>query len=310
MKKIFSVVLILVVSFFVFASAQKEDVLTVYCYDSFTGDWGPGNDIVAAFKEKTGIDVNLVGCGGSVETYSKVLYEGSSCTADMVIGLSDTSDIDKSLFDSYKAFDYGIYAFMFDSECGLPEPKSLKALTNKQYKDKVVLIDPRTSSVGLGLLKWTIDALGEKEAFSWWEEMKENSLTIASSWSSAYGLFTEGEVPLVISYTTSPVYHAMYDNTTRYKALEFSDGHVSTTEYMGILKTSKNKEKAALFMDFILDEGQSTIAVANTMFPVNKETVLPPEFEYAIIPTLLEEDLSFVKKEETYLKMWSDSMVK
>ena len=171
------------------------------------------------------------------------------------------------------------------AEKGTPAPTCLEDLTKDIYRNKIILIDPRTSGVGLGLLDWTVSAMGTDGALSWWSRVKKNVLTVGSSWSSAYGLFTEHEAPLVISYTTSPVYHYMYEDTERYRALEFSDGHLETFEYLGILESSDMKKEAEAFCNFILTEGQADIAVANTMFPANTKTALPDAFEkVALMP--------------------------
>lgn len=331
MKKMLLVfVLVLCAMMPALAQAQLEQqTLTVYAYDSFTGDWGPGNDIVKAFEEQTGIKVNLVGAAGAVEMYSRVVYEGADCPADVVIGISDSIDADQSLFLDWTPdcmedlsvekkgnlvpFDYGFFAFIADMEYFKDHelPTCLEDLTKPEFKDKVILIDPRTSSVGLGLLSWTINTLGEDAAFDWWKAMKTNALTIGDSWSSSYGLFTEGEAPLVISYTTSPVYHALYEDTDRYQAIDFTDGHVKTTEYLGILKTSKNVEDAKRFCKFVLTQGQEQIAVANTMFPANGNVELPEAFKAALMPSkVVEYDTdAFVAKTDEYLTRWAQTMV-
>lgn len=331
MKKMLLVfVLVLCAMMPALAQAQLEQqTLTVYAYDSFTGDWGPGNDIVKAFEEQTGIKVNLVGAAGAVEMYSRVVYEGADCPADVVIGISDSIDADQSLFLDWTPdcmedlsvekkgnlvpFDYGFFAFIADMEYFKDHelPTCLEDLTKPEFKDKVILIDPRTSSVGLGLLSWTVNTLGEDVAFDWWKAMKTNALTIGDSWSSSYGLFTEGEAPLVISYTTSPVYHALYEDTDRYQAIDFTDGHVKTTEYLGILKTSKNVEDAKRFCEFVLTQGQEQIAVANTMFPANGNVELPEAFKAALMPSkVVEYDTdAFVAKTDEYLTRWAQTMV-
>lgn len=331
MKKMLLVfVLVLCAMMPALAQAQLEQqTLTVYAYDSFTGDWGPGNDIVKAFEEQTGIKVNLVGAAGAVEMYSRVVYEGADCPADVVIGISDSIDADQSLFLDWTPdcmedlsvekkgnlvpFDYGFFAFIANMEYFKDHelPTCLEDLTKPEFKDKVILIDPRTSSVGLGLLSWTVNTLGEDAAFDWWKAMKTNALTIGDSWSSSYGLFTEGEAPLVISYTTSPVYHALYEDTDRYQAIDFTDGHVKTTEYLGILKTSKNVEDAKRFCEFVLTQGQEQIAVANTMFPANGNVELPEAFKAALMPSkVVEYDTdAFVAKTDEYLTRWAQTMV-
>lgn len=290
-------------------AAAEEDVLTVYSYDSFASDWGPAGKLIPAFEEETGIKVNLVSAGDAVEMISRVELEGEDTNADVILGVTDDfayraypylesyespvlSDIpDELKFDPENRlipFDYGAFAFVWDSECGLDKPESLSDLADSQYENKVILIDPRTSSVGLGLLLWTYNIYGDGEEFeSWWKAMKDNALTIADGWSSAYGLFTEGEAPIVLSYTTSPVYHVMNDNTTRYQAIVFSEGHEATIEGIGIVKGTDKREEAEKFVDFILTEAQIDIAVANSMYPVNSSIELPDAFDWAPKPDVL-----------------------
>ncbi len=334
MKKLTIILsLFMFVVFSVFAKGSSEKVksneITVYAYDSFTSDWGPGADLVAAFEEKTGAKVNLLGFDGALEMLAQVNFEGSSCEADVVLGIADTMACDSDMFvkwtpkcssslDGYFKdsplipFDYGVFAFVYNSKTGSPRPTSLAELTSEKYKDQVILIDPRTSSVGLGALLWTINVYGEEKAMDWWSEMAQNALTISNSWSNAYGLFTEGEAPLVLSYTTSPVYHVLYEENKDYVALEFEEGHYMTTEYMGILKTSDNKDLAKQFCEFILTEGQSRIATDNTMFPANRDTELPEAFEYALMPSLIvnknvETDTSSIDR---YIDLWTKAVVR
>lgn len=334
MKKLIIILsLFAVIVFSVSAQAvsekSKSNEITVYAYDSFTSDWGPGADLVAAFEEKTGAKVNLIGYDGALEMLSQVVFEGEKCEADIVLGIADTMACDESMFYKWEPkcsaslegyskdsalipFDYGIFAFVFNSKANMVRPQSLAELTNSVYKNQVILIDPRTSSVGLGTLLWTVNVFGEEKAMQWWSAMADNALTISNSWSNAYGLFTEGEAPLVISYTTSPVYHVLYEENTDFVALEFSEGHYMTTEYMGILNTSDNKEIAKQFCEFILNEGQSRIATDNTMFPANKDTALPEAFEYALMPSLIVNEN--VKTDTTaidrYIDLWTKAVVR
>ena len=307
MKKLISVFVVLLVALALFSSPVKEEntnEITVYAYDTFCGDWGSGGSLIPLFEEKTGIKVNLVSCGSSSEMINKLLLEGENTECDIILGVTDymaervypllesfssplLENIDSDLFfdkeNRLVPFDWGTFAFVFDTESQIEQPKSLMDLTKEEYRDKVILIDPRTSSVGLGLLLWTHAVLGD-DYISWWRTMLSSALVVTSSWSSAYALFTEGEAPIVISYTTSPVYHVMNENTTRYKALIFDEGHEATIEGIGILKTTKKRLQAEEFVSFILSEGQETIAVTSSMYPSRSNTELPEAYSYAPIP--------------------------
>ena len=340
-RSIVAVLAILLVSSLVFAQGKKEtqvssqQEITVYAYDAFCGDWGPGPTIVAEFAEKTGIKVNLVSAGDAIEMLIKVRGEKNNPLADVVVGVSDdmaAKAYAADLFEPYNSaalasipaflqfdpqnrllpFDYGNFAFVYDSEKLPPEmvPSSLDELTDPKYKNKVLLIDPRTSSVGLGMLLWTIEVYGEEGYLSWWKAMKNNALTITEGWSSAYGLFIEGEAPLVLSYTTSPVYHVTFEDTTRYRAALFTEGHSTTIEGVGLLSTSKKKDAAKQFIDFLLTDAQLDVATANSMYPTNSDTVLPPAFDWAPKPkkSLSLDALTIEKNLDRWLTEWTQVM--
>ena len=304
MKKVLSFITVLALLVgCIFAQAVSENngeqkTLTVYAYDTFCGDWGAAGSVIPAFEEKTGIKVNLVAAGNATEVLNKVMLEGDRTSCDVIIGITDDiadkayaylepydspyiSTIDPALvFDSQHRlipFDYGFFAFILDAKSGLDAPVSLADLTKDEYKGKVILIDPRSgSSVGVGLMMWTRNTLGDSWT-DWWKTMSQNALTMTSGWSSAWGLFSEGEAPLVISYTTSPI----YDETGTQKALVFSEGHEATIEAAGIVKGTKHRQEAEAFIDFLLTEAQLDLAMANAMYPVNSEVALPAEFDNA-----------------------------
>lgn len=335
MKKtlVFMLILISAISLSANAPKENENVLTVYAYDSFAGDWGPGASLIPRFEEETGIKVNLVSAGDGREMINRVKMEGDRTDADVILGVTDDTAYEAyELLEPYESpmlenipdelefdpehrlipFDYGAFAFVFDSESEIRRPESLEDLASEEYKNKVILIDPRTSTVGLGLLLWSYSIFGDGDEFvAWWEAMKDNALTVADGWSSAYGLFTEGEAPIVLSYTTSPVYHVMNENTTRYEALVFPEGHEATIEGIGIIKGTDMREEAEAFIDFILSEGQTEIAVANSMYPASSAAELPDAFRYAPKPDkLFPSGQVSPEKTEELIQLWLDTMTR
>lgn len=283
-------------------SASKE--ITVYAYDSFTAEWGPGPEIVKRFTEKTGYTVNLVSCGDAGQVLSRAVLEKKNPRADVFIGL-DNNLLDAArkagIFTAYKPagadslpadlglaedwlmtpYDWGQFAMIFDTESGIEPPKSLEDLTDGRFAKKIILMDPRTSTPGTGFLAWTMAAFG-KDWPDFWTRLKPNVLTVAPGWDAGYSLFTSGEAPLVISYTTSPAYHAEFEGTDRYQACIFSEGHVSQIEGMGLAKGAKNPVGAKAFIDFMLtDEAQEVLPLTQFMYPVSATVALPASYAAA-----------------------------
>jgi ABC transporter substrate-binding protein (ThiB subfamily) len=93
-------------------------------------------------------------------------------------------------------------------------------------------------------------------------------LTVTPGWSEAYGLFTSGEAPMVLSYTTSPAYHMVAEDTDRYQAAEFSEGHYLQIEVAGLLANAPEKDLARQFLGFMMTPGfQNEIPTNNWMLP-------------------------------------------
>ena len=289
------------------ASCKKEkpadnanNEVVIWTYSSFVSEWGPGPDVSRVFEEKTGIKINWVSHGDAGEVLSRLLLEGEKSGADIILGLDQNQAgriLDSALLEAYKPkgaenifpdlvldtefrlvpMDYSYFAIVYDSEKLPVPPKNLEELTEAKYRQNLILIDPRTSTVGLGFFIWVKEIYGS-EWQDYWQRLKPSILTVAEGWSSGYGLFTKGEAAMALSYTTSPGYHLEYEETDRYRAAIFSDGHPLQIEAAGLLKPAKNKDNARAFLDFMISpEFQNIIPLTNWMYPVT-DIPLPPSF--------------------------------
>ena len=282
---------------------QAPPELVIWTYDSFSSEWGPGPEAEKQFLEETGITIRWVSHGDAGEVLARLLQEGPAAAADIILGLDQNMAgraLDSALLEAYKPswaekiprelridptltlipFDYSYFALCYDSETLPNPPASLEELTESRYAGKLILMDPRTSSPGLGFFAWVREIYGEGWR-DYWRRLSPSILTIAGGWSTGYGLFTSGEAPLVLSYTTSPSYHLEYEDTERYKAAIFSQGHPIQVELAGLLRTAKNKENAKIFLDYMLSPGfQTLVPLTNWMYPVI-DIPLPASFRIA-----------------------------
>jgi len=329
---------LLTASSLIFASGRQQSPdttskpLIVYSYDSFASEWGAGPSIIAEFEEKYGVTVELHAPGDGVTVLSQLILEKDNPKADVVIGLDNNllaRTLKENILEKYKSaeikkvskdllfdksyhltpYDYGYFSICYDKENITNLPQSLEDLTNAEYKDSLVLMDPRTSTPGLGFLLWTIAVYGD-DYLEYWDRLKPSILTVTESWSSGYGLFLKEEAPLVLSYSTSPVYHAEYEDTTRYGAIKFSEGNYEHIEGMGIVKGTGNRDLAEKFIDFMLaDSSQKTLALSNIMFPSVTETELPESFKHAFYAdnALLIESDTIEDKSSDWVQQWIEN---
>ncbi len=322
MKKSLSILLFVLCAALAGASGNKEAaseasetrVLNVYCYDAFSSEWGPGPALAEVFTEETGIEVNFVAPGDAVTVLSKAIMEKDNPRGDLLIGPDNNllgRTLAEGILEPYtpKAleqvapelifdeshhllpFDWGYFAVCYDSEVMDNPPASLEDLTKPEYAKSLVVMDPRTSSPGFGFLLWTVAVYGE-DYIDYWNRLAPSILTVTEGWSNGYGLFTSGEAPMVLSYSTSPIYHKMWEDTDRYKAVPFTEGNYLQVEGAGVIKGAPNAEEAKMFIDYMLsEEGQMIIATTNIMMPVLDLEDLPEAFDMGFIsetPLLLD----------------------
>lgn len=300
-------------------SLQAKEQLTIYTYDSFASDWGPGPKIKQAFEKECGCQIEFVPLEDGVAILNRLKLEGKRTKADLVIGMDEAmlSEARKSqLFaehgvdlsplalpggwqdKTFLPFDYGYFAFVYDGNKLKNPPKSLNELASRPEL-KILYEDPRTSTPGQGLLLWVKQTQGDK-ASALWRQLSKQTVTVTKGWSEAYGMFLKGEADMVLSYTSSPAYHRLAEQKQHYHAALFDEGHYRQVEVAATLRSSPHPELARHFMQFILsDTFQSLIPTGNWMYPVTK-VALPDGFNQNELPAkslhLSEEEIAAGRK--------------
>lgn len=282
------------------AIAEEVPILRIYTYDSFASEWGPGPALKAGFEATCACVVEFTTAEDAISTLRKVQLEGTATKADIVLGL-DTAIAGEAratgLFAPHKLelsgldlpspwtdrdfvpFDYGYFAYVYNKEKVPNPPASFEALIALPDTFKIVIQDPRSSTPGLGNVLWIEAAYGDR-APEIWAGLKPHILTVTRGWSEAYNLFLSGEADMVLSYTTSPVYHAVAEDDHRFAAAEFEEGHVAQIEVAGILQSSEQQDLARQFLAYLTSvAGQKVIPTTNWMYPiVDLGADLPAEF--------------------------------
>jgi len=285
--------------------ADEKPVLTVYTYDSFVSDWGPGPAVEAAFEETCGCDLKFVGTGDGAALLARLRLEGARTDADVVLGLDtnlthqaaetglfaphgvEVPDLDLPIaWDDplFLPYDWGYFAFVYDKTRVTDVPHSFPELAESDLR--IVIEDPRSSTPGLGLLLWVKAAYGD-DAERIWQGLADNIVTVTKGWSEAYGMFLDGEADMVLSYTTSPAYHLIAEEDDSKAAAAFDEGHYMQVEVAGKVAGTDQPALADAFLEFMLsDRFQSIIPTTNWMYPARVPADgLPKGFETLVKPS-------------------------
>ena len=323
MKTIIIFLTTLFISFSIYA-----EKLTIYTYDSFVSEWGPGPIIEKIFEEKHNADVEFVAVDSAATLLNKVILEGDTSKADIVLGL------DMNLFDlaeqsglftshnikdinnlinlplkwesnKFVPYNYGYFSFVYNEANLATPPKSMDELINSTNA-RIVIQDPRTSTPGLGLLTWMKALYGDK-AGDEWKKLNKKIISVTKGWTDAYyNFFMAGEADMVLSYTTSPAAHIMFEERYDILATTFEEGNYITIEFAGILNNSQNKDLANKFLNFMLsEEFQSVIPSTNIMYPVTNIKDLPEAFDKLDVPNFIQMDPKEINKnKEKWIDEW------
>ena len=323
MKTILIFLTTLFISFTIYA-----EKLTIYTYDSFVSEWGPGPIIEKIFEEKHNADVEFVAVDSAATLLNKVILEGDTSKADIVLGLDmnlfdlaeqselftshNINDINNLInlplkweSNKFVPYNYGYFSFVYNEANLETPPKSMDELINSTNA-RIVIQDPRTSTPGLGLLTWMKALYGDK-AGDEWKKLNKKIISVTKGWTDAYyNFFMAGEADMVLSYTTSPAAHIMFEERYDILATTFEEGNYITIEFAGILNNSQNKDLANKFLNFMLsEEFQSVIPSTNIMYPITNIKDLPEAFDKLDVPNFIQMDPKEINKnKEKWIDEW------
>lgn len=260
--------------------------LTVVTHDSFV----ISDELLAEFKNETGITVKLVKAGDTGALTNKLVLTKDSPIGDAVFGIDNTfagvATANGVIDGSLSAVDFGDVCMNYDKAWfaakGKPAPTSINQLITPAYRGLTVIENPNTSSTGLAFLVATVDKYGESGWGNYWKSLKANGVKVDAGWEDAYytdfsGSSGKGAYPIVLSYASSPAYEVRANGESATASI--LDGCFRQTEYAGVLAKSKNPAGAKLFIDFLLsDKFQESIPESMYMYPINTEIELPADW--------------------------------
>lgn len=316
--------------------------VVVISHDSFAID----DDLLAQFGADTGYTVTLQQGGDAVQIVNQAILTVDNPQGDVLYGVDDATlsrALDNDLFQPYEAdaldtvldelvlddehrvtpIDYGAVCVNYDAEWfaaeGMEPPQSLDDLRRPEYAELLVVQNPASSSPGLAFLTATVAEYGEDGWLDYWSDLADHGVTVASDWSDAYyGRFSggsgEGELPLVVSYGSSPPAEVMEMDPLPEAGPTgvVVDTCVRQVEFAGVLSNAANPEGAQAFIEFLLSvEFQETIPLNLFVYPAVESVGLPEVFErFAVVPDdpyVLDPD-TIAEGRDRWIDEWTDTV--
>jgi thiamine transport system substrate-binding protein len=319
-------------------SAQTETLIVVT-----HGSFVINEEAKAKFAAETGYAVSYVSPGDAGTIVNQLILSKDSPLGDVVYGIDNIlagKAISEGVLSPYASnalpasarnlpidqagsltpVDYGDVCVNADDDWfkakGLALPQTLDDLAKPEYKDLLVVTNPASSSPGLALLAATVVAKGDPGYLDYWQQLKANGVKVVPGWTQAYqtefsGSEGKGPRPLVLSYSSSPMYEANDDGTSPTSALPQTC--VRQIEYAGVIAGAANEIGARKFIDFMLSaEVQASIPELMYMSPIDDSVALPADWEkYASVvadPINLD-PVTVAAQRDGWVNSWTETVI-
>ncbi|MGQ0287209.1 thiamine ABC transporter substrate binding subunit [Pasteurellaceae bacterium 22721_9_1] len=305
----------------------NSTTVNVYSEEFFGSEWGPGGEVKQLFeKQFPQCSVNYQVFDSRNTLLNRLRLEGKKTKADVVLGLDNfqmeaaqktglfaKTSVDLTAlslpFDwqdqTFVPYEFGQFAFIYDKNKLKNPPKSLQELVERQDL-RIIYQDPRTSSMGRGLLAWMNVVYPADKIEQAWKNLAKHTVTVGKGWSETYGVFLKGESDLVFSHNTSPIYHVLNDKTDQYVATDFSEGALYQVDTMAKIARHDNP-CADQFIQFVLSPAaQKEISQKNVMLSVIA-TEVEPHFDALKQQQFKVKSLNTEKVTEQNIKQWTSA---
>lgn len=292
--------------------------LTIMSHDSFN----VSAEVVAEFEQANNVKLQFLKAGDAGSALNRALLTAGNPLADVFFGVDNTflsRALTTDVFEPYAPqglaqipaefkldpqnrlipIDYGFVNLNYDKASDLfkngAENLRLEDLTKPEFKGKVVVENPATSSPGLAFMLATIDYFGQDKWLDWWQQMRDNDLVVVDGWEQAYytnfsGSSGKGPQPIVVSYATSPAAEVAFSEGALTEPPTGNilppKGAFRQIEFAGILKGTKNLDLARKWMDYMLSERlQNDVMPQMVVYPVLPSAQIPEVYQkFAPVP--------------------------
>ncbi len=222
------------------------------------------------------------------------LDDGLFAEAGDIDGLDDVREgLRFDPFDRAVPFDTGYISLVYDGT-QTEAPETFDGLLDDEHTGALIAQNPGASTTGRAFLLHTIHQFGdgddgvvdgedgetEYDYLDYWADLQDNDVRVLGSWSDSYSAWSEGEAPMVVSYSTDQVFANMEGADLDEHQIRFlNDQAYANPEGMAVFTDADHPDLAREFMSFMLEPAvQGEIAERNVAFPATDSAELPDDY--------------------------------
>lgn len=307
---------------------EKSNTLTVYSPHPAETI----NLIVKEFKEKTGIEVDVV-AAGTGELLKRVESEDGRPLGDVLWGGGAESLASYAqYFEAYKSPELeNIDAKYYDKdyrwigESPLPmvimyntnlvseedAPKGWSDILNPKFKGQIAMADPAKSGSAYTIMATMVEAYGQGE--TGWKFIRDfyanlNGKILTSS-SGVYKGVGDGEYAIGLTLEKEAIKYVL--SGAPVKVVYPSEGTSAVPDGVAIIKDAKNMDNAKKFVDFVLSkDAQEIMSKELSRRSIRNDAKAPEGLEALDTIKLVNYDFNWAAEEkDANLQKWKDIVI-
>ncbi|MFC6013075.1 extracellular solute-binding protein [Nocardia lasii] len=249
------------------------------------------DDLVAAFNAATGVKVNVFG-GETGKITAKLDAEWQNPQADLVY-LASWAPVAKYAAagralpyrpqgadtiqtgwagsgDNFHGRDGSALMLVVNTKVSSATPKDWADLTAPEYKDKVIMPDPRESGTARDLITAMTVAWGKDKTWELFDKLFDNGMVVHGANGPALDDVTAGSHAVVLGGVDYSAYAAI-DKGEPLRVIAPTSGTTITPRPVFLVKDSKNPDAAKAFLDFMFSAQGQQISAGHKMIPARTD---------------------------------------
>ncbi len=280
----------------------------------------PGEWLKDEFESRFDAELEWATPDNGVNYYIERERSGADLNADLYVGFNtdDLVQIDEELndglfaesgdiagleavreglrfdpFDRAVPFDTGYISLVYNGT-QTEAPETFDGLLDDEHRGALIAQNPGSSTTGRAFLLHTVHRFGDGadgaidgadgdtayDYLDYWAELQDNDVRVLGSWDNTYSAWSEGEAPMVVSYSTDQVFADMEGADLGEHQIRFlNDQAYANPEGMAVFNGADHPDIAREFMSFMLEPAvQGEIAERNVAFPATDTADLPDDY--------------------------------
>lgn len=262
--------IILLCAVFIFVGCEKKEKVVIY---SSMEDYRIEAMRGLLEKDLPEIDIEIQ-YFPSGNNLAKLKAEKLNTKADIIMDLDYASyNIVSDYLEDLSSYDYTIYEedvvpntkkYMPSLRSGLgivvgmdrleklnlEEPKNFADLLKEDYKDEIIMPNPKASGTGYGFYLAIMNLLGEEEGLKYFDDFSKNINQFTSSGSGPINAVVRGEATIALGMLSQASYEI--GKNSNIKVIEFEEGNPFSLVGQAVVKDRLQREEVKAVFDYLI----------------------------------------------------------